>query len=280
MCLLCKGVDLGAFTDLLERSTNSSQPTDDKYLRLETPMWNPQNPRPQSTEAVVRILSGRPEEPVRVYKHWFQNAEGRNVPLICPGRKACPACAARSRAYREGDPGWKDLYRSDTKYLFNVAVELEGKLQVRIWAVGGRLLKDIDFYTNRKGYEDVRTYDFELSKTRIGPAALNIEYKVFASIPNGFTDEYKALLDQRFDLNAEAEPATTEDINRAMAEQAGLQVVGPMGMNGGPRTVTFEQLAELNTLAEAKDHTLESLGIDVGSLTYDQAERYIADLKS
>ena len=263
---------MGAFSDLLERATTNQQ-TDDKYLRLETPEWNPKNPL--SVQAVLRILD---ERPVRIYRHWFQNAEGRSIPLNCPGRKECPACSARSRAYREGDPGWRELYRSDTKYLFNVAVELEGKLQVRIWSMGGRLLKDVDFYTARKGYEDVRTYDFELTKARIGPAQMNIEYKVFPSPPTGFSKEYKDLLDQRFDLNEEAQPATIEDINRAIAEQAGLHLVGPMG-NGMARGATIEQLAELTALAEAKDYTLEALGVDVATLTQEQAVKFIADLK-
>jgi hypothetical protein len=264
---------LGAFSDLLERPTDRQQ-TDDKFLRLDTPDWNPKNP--QSAQATVRILD---EQPVKVFRHWFQNAEGRNVPLNCPGRKECPACFARSRAYREGDPSWKELYRSDTKYLFNVAVELEGKLQVRIWSVGQRLLKDIDFYTARKGYENVRNYDFELTKARIGPAQMNIEYKVFPSPPNGFGEEYEGLLDQRFDLAEETIPATTEEIKRAIAEQAGLQLVGPNG-TGRVGAATVEQLAELNSLAQSKEYTLEALGVDVSTLTQDQADKYISDLKS
>lgn len=265
---------MGAFSDLLERTADRGQASDDKYFRLDTPEWNAKNP--QSAQGVVRILDDRP---VKVYRHWFQNAEGRSVPLNCPGRKDCPACAARSRAYRAGDPGWKELYRSDTKYLFNIATEVEGALKVRVWSVGGRLLKDIDFYTARKGYEDVRTYDFEVSKTRIGPAQMNIEYKVFPSPPSGFTSEYEALLDQRFDLTEEVRPAPIEDINRAIVEQSGLQVVGPMG-NGLAKGATIEQLAELTSLAEAKEYTLESLGVNVATLTQEQADRYIADLRS
>lgn len=268
---------MGAFADLLERAERSPQ-TDDKYFRMDTPDWNSKNP--QSVQAVIRILVDRPEEPVEVYRHWFTNAEGRNAPLNCPGRKGgCPACAARSRAYREGDPGWRDLYPGGTKFLFNVATESEGKLVVRVWAISRTLLKEVDFYTARKGYEDVRTYDLEVTKTRIGPSNLNIAYKVFPSPPTGFTAEYEALLDQRFDLSEEIRPAPVEDIKRAMTEQAGLQVVGPMG-NGLAKGATIEQLAELTALAEAKEYTLESIGVNVATLTQEQADRYIADLRS
>lgn len=259
---------MGAFSDLLERSDSSQQQTDDKYLRLPLPEWNSKNP--QSSQATVRILDQRP---VRVYRHWFQDAEGKNVPLNCPGKSNCPACSARMRAYRAGDPGWKDLYRSDTKYLFNVAVEVEGELQVRIWAIGGRTLKDIDFYTNRKGYEDVRAYDFELNRTRIGPAQMNVEWKVFPSIPTGFEQKYKDLLESRFDLAEETLSAPVSDIQTAMLAQAG-------DPNGASKGATFDQLAELMALAEAKDYTLEALGIDPGNLTQEQADKFILDLKS
>lgn len=263
---------MGAFSDLLERSTSGGQQTDDKYFRMPTPEWTPRGG--QSVQSVVRILD---ERPVKVYRHWFQNAEGRNVPLNCPGRKDCPACSARNRAYREGDPSWKDLYRSDTKYLFNVATEVDGKLQVRIWSIGRKQLGDVDFWTARKGYENVRAYDFEVSKNRTGPAQMNIEYKFFASPPTGFTEEYEALLDLRFDLAEEIAPASIEDINRAMAEQVGLQV-GPT--NGFMKGATLEQIAELTALAEAQEHTLETLGVNVGTLTYDQAVKFLDDLKS
>lgn len=260
---------LGAFSDLLEKP-NSGQQDDNKYLRLDMPDWNPKNP--QSSTAVVRILDQRP---VRVYRHWFETADGRQVPLNCPGRENCPACAVRGRMYKANDPAWKQTYRSDTKYLFNVATEIEGELQVRIWSVGSRLLKDIDFYTNRKGYEDVRTYDFELSRTRIGPATMNVEWKVFPSPPTGFTQEYQDLLEKRFDLNEEILSATTEEIKAAMVEQSGIK-----SENGTSKAASFEQLAELNALASAKEYTLEGLGIEVGSLTFEEAERHIEDLKS
>lgn len=261
---------MGAFSDLLEKPNSGGQAADDKYLRLDMPDWNPKNP--QSSNAVVRILDQRP---VRVYRHWFEAGDGRQIPLNCPGRDNCPACAVRSRMYKAGDPAWKTTYRSDTKYLFNVATEVEGELQVRIWSVGSRLLKDIDFYTARKGYEDVRNYDFELSRTRIGPATMNVEWKVFPSPPTGFTKEYKDLLEKRFDLNEEALSATADEIRNAIQENSGLK-----SENGSVGKASFEQIAELTALAEAKEYTLEGLGIDVGSLTSEEAERHIEDLKS
>lgn len=232
----------------------SASAQDVRYLKIDTP-----EKTGESVEATVRILD---ERPVPVWRHWFGTK-----PLNCPGPQQCPACFARKQARDSGDPNWRELYRMEKRYMINVGLGQE----VKIWTFGNKLGGRIALYAERKELGDPRDYDLTIIKRRTGPNKLNVEYDVFPGAKTGFTPEYQGLLSQRHDLEVETTPAEPSAIKEAM---------GNLGANGTPpKGATILQTAELQRLASSKGYTLEQLGVNVESLTSDQAEKYIQDLK-
>lgn len=252
---------MSTWSDLVDKP--DTQERDLRYLRLDNP-----EKVGDTQEVNLRVLD---EVPVQVWRHWFDNK-----PLNCAGKGMCPACHARQKAKNEGDPNWKELYRLDGKYLINVAIPSaeSGKLEVKIWSFGSKLLGRIALYTKRKELGDPRDYDMTLIKRRTGLAKMNVEYDLLPSGKTGFTKEYKDLLKDRHDLTEEIKPSTADVIN----EQVKLSNALNPSVNG--RQATILQVAELTELARGKGFTLEQLGVNAESLSHEQAEKYILDLKT
>src|SRR6266704_94584 len=87
--------------------TSTEPKTEDIWLKIAEPPAVG-----KTTEVLVRILD---EEPVGVWRHWM----GKR-PYNCPGIEKCPVCRVRNEAAKTDPEDYKNMYRLDYRYYFNV----------------------------------------------------------------------------------------------------------------------------------------------------------------
>lgn len=170
---------------------SDTKTVDEKWLKI------PDAPVGKTTEVRLRILD---EEPIGVWRHWLGSR-----PYNCPGMDTCPVCRVRFAAKKNDPTGYKDEYRMDYRYYFNVYVAgkdgAEGAIKIYSFPSGvGRKLK---VFVEK--YGDLRDYDVSIQKRKTGNAPQNIEYNVIFEEKSALTLEQTEA--SKYDLTEYIKPA-------------------------------------------------------------------------
>jgi hypothetical protein len=255
-----------------ERTDTTERVIDQKWLKIPDPAAIK-----EATEVKLRILD---ETPVGTWRHWLGSR-----PYNCPGMDTCPVCKVRMEAKKFDPKGYKDTYKLDYRYFFNVL--FNGEVKVYSFGSGvGRKLK-----TFQEKYGDLRDYDVTIQKRKTGPLVMNIEWDVFyggEKMPLGAEDA----------LTAETKHDTSEFVKPAKIEELRAVSQGETPVREAPSAAKIEEVPEgferftkksatradmivLKALIEAKNFTLGEFGIVESSPpAKDVVEKLIAELRA
>lgn len=245
---------------------------DERWLKIPTP-----TAVKEATEVKLRILD---EVPVGTWRHWLA---GR--PYNCPGMDTCPVCKVRNAAKKNDPKGYKDEYKLDYRYFFNVLFNGE----VKIYSFGngvGRKLK-----TFQEKYGDLRDYDVTIQKRKTGPLVMNVEWDVFyGGEKTPLSVEEAAIAETKYDTSEFIQPAKLEDLRMVAAGEAPVRTGEgssapkeeiPEGFERfTKKNATRADMIMLKALIEAKGFELGHFGIvDGTSLPKETVDKLIKELQ-
>lgn len=168
--------------------SSDTKTVDEKWLKI------PDSPIGKTAEVRLRILD---EEPIGVWRHWF----GQRA-YNCPGMDTCPVCSVRFTAKKNNPDGYKDEFRMDYRYYFNVY--FEGA--VKVWSFTSGVGRQLKVFNER--YGDLRDYDVSVRKRKTGPMVQNVEYTIIYEMPAPLTLEQSEA--NRYDRAEFIKPAPRE----------------------------------------------------------------------
>jgi hypothetical protein len=242
---------------LEEQVETTERPVDDKWLKIPEPALG------KTTEVRLRILD---EEPVGIWRHW-QNGRAYN----CPGIGVCPVCKVRMEAKKYDPEGYKNNFRMDYRYYFNVFVD--GK--VRIWSFSSGVGRKLKVFLEK--YGDLRDYDISVRKRKTGPQVMNVEYDVIYEEKSALSVEDSALVETKYDLSPFIQPTPQEVLISISKGESPL----PTEPTAAPAVATKADMIVLTSLIKAKGFELSHFGIvDGTALPKTVVAKLIEDLKS
>ena len=144
------------------------------------------------------------EEPIALWKHWVQSANGgKGMSIVCSGDD-CPICKANKKAKEEG---LKAPYSTTRSFAINV-IDSEGN--VKILEKGKTLFESLCTLNEQMG--DLINY--EINITRTGTKMQDTKYTVLPHMPlTALTDEQKQeVLAKRINLEDYYKPLSNDDV--------------------------------------------------------------------
>lgn len=176
----------------------------------------------------LRILD---EEPVAVWKHWVQGANGgKGMSIVCLG-KNCPMCE-KNKSDKANNLKTKDRIQR----VFIINVYNRATKQVEVLEKGTTIFKTLATFHEQMG--DLRNYDVNILKTGQG---LNTAYTVIPvmkspEVPEGL---------EKYDIEANNKPLSVEMVNLLMAgltyEEANKTLGGETKSSDDDLEVDFTQ---------------------------------------
>lgn len=241
-----------------EKTDSTERVVDDKWLKI------PDAAIGKTSEVKVRILD---EEPQSVWRHWQDNR-----PYNCPGIAVCPVCKVRMEAKKNDPEGYKNNFRMDYRYYFNVFSD--GK--VKIFSFSSSVGRKLKMFLEK--YGDLRDYDVSIIKRKTGSLPMNVEYDVIYEGKSALSDEDAALAETRYDLSEYVQPAKPEEL---AALSAGTKPAPRENSTDSPAKATKADMIVLKALVESKKFTLGEFGIVESSPpSKDVVEKLIKELQA
>jgi hypothetical protein len=259
---------------LAETADTETKVIDEKWLRIPEP-----EAVNKTTEVTLRVLD---ETPVGTWRHWLGSR-----PYNCPGMNTCPVCKIRMEAKKSDPKGYKNEYRLDYRYFFNVLFEHQVKIYSFSSGVGRKL------QTFQEKYGDLRDYDVTIQKRKTGPLVMNVEWDVFyGGEKTALSAEDTLTAENKYDTSELVQPSKIEDLRQvAQGETPARTVDAPSAVKVEEVPEGFERFTKksatrsdmivLTALIKAKGFELSHFGIvDGDSLPKDVVEKLIAELKT
>lgn len=215
---------------------------DEKWLKI------PDAEVGKTTEVRMRILD---EQPIGVWRHYFG---GR--PYNCEGLDRCPVCKVRFEAKKNHPDTYKEDYRMDYRYYFNVFVD--GAVKIYSFPSGvGRKLKMFE-----GKYGDLRDYDISIQKRKTGMDPKNVEYTPIFEEKSALTIEQSEAV--KYDLTDYIKPALHEDLISISRGETPVPVSQDNGLTPEPvkaGKATKADMIMLKALMAEKNFELGDFGL-------------------
>jgi hypothetical protein len=216
----------------------------------------------KTTEIKLRVLDG---EPLGVFRHWLGSR-----PYNCPGIQNCPVCKVRMDAKKSDPDNYKNEYRMDYRYYFNVLVDHE----VKVWSFTSTVGRKLQVFQEK--YGDLRNYDISIRKRKTGKLPQNVEYDVIYEKEFALSEKDTVIAEDRYDREPYIKPANSEDLAAVALGVEPSEETNMTNMKASKADITL-----LKALVEQNNYTLGDFGIvETSPPSKDRVTKLIKELSA